>query len=179
MCPERRDSPAFIEPDVFVELPGQHNFEVVAGELAFGPIDHPNGPLKPRLQETFGVSGITVAQLKHKMRRLALVAEPLHAFSDRRPDIFDLHGAAPLGGSRHSTVIGARTNRIATLPEFLVAKLPDIVLTTSGHSVASALPMWELCAQTMPLLCSPWYASRVLRVLNMCSSRKFHDAREP
>ena len=133
MCPERRDSPAFIEPDVFVELPGQHNFEVVAGELAFGPIDHPNGPLKPRLQETFGVSGITIAQLKHKMRRLALVAEPLHAFSDRRPDIFDLHGAAPLGGSRHSTVIGAKTNRIATLPEFLVAKLPDIVLTTSGH----------------------------------------------
>ena len=48
MCPERRNSPAFIEPDVFVELPWQHNFEVVAGELAFGPINHPNGPLKPQ-----------------------------------------------------------------------------------------------------------------------------------
>ncbi len=41
----------FIEPDVFIELPWQHRFEVMAGELAFGPINHPNGPLKPQPQD--------------------------------------------------------------------------------------------------------------------------------
>ena len=130
---ERRNSPGFIEPDVFIELPWQHRFEVMAGELAFGPINHPNGPLKPRLQQAFGVGGLAVAQTKHKMRCLALVADPLDAFLDRRPDILDFHGPAPLGGSRHGTVIGAKTNRIAILTEFLAAELTDIVLTTSGH----------------------------------------------
>jgi hypothetical protein len=41
---ERRDGLGFIEPDVFIELPWQHRFEVMAGELAFGPIMPPRQP---------------------------------------------------------------------------------------------------------------------------------------
>jgi hypothetical protein len=61
---ERRDRLSFIEPDVFIELRRQHRFEIVTDELASGPINHANGPLKPWLQETFGVSGLAVAQTK-------------------------------------------------------------------------------------------------------------------
>jgi hypothetical protein len=59
----------------FIELQWQHRLEVMASELAFGPINHANGPLKARLQQAFDVGGIAVAQTKHKMRCLALVAE--------------------------------------------------------------------------------------------------------
>ena len=130
---ERRDRAGFVEPDVFIELPRQHCCEIMASQLAFRPINHPNGPLEPWLQQAFGVSGLAVSQSKHKMRCFALVAEALDAFLDRRPDVFDLHGAAPFRGGRHSAVVGAKTNRIAILPEFLAAELTDIVLATGRH----------------------------------------------
>ena len=78
--------------------------------------------------------GLAVTQTKHKMWCLALVAKPLDASLDRRSDVLDFHGPAPLGGSRHhGAVIGAETSRIAILTEFLAAELTDVVLTAGGH----------------------------------------------
>src|SRR3989304_3478672 len=40
------DRPGLVEPDVLVELDGEHGLEVVALQLGLGPVDHADGALQ-------------------------------------------------------------------------------------------------------------------------------------
>src|SRR3954469_15120879 len=54
---ERRHGPGLLEPDIGVELVGQHGVEVVAHALRVGSVDHPDRALEPRAGERLAQFG--------------------------------------------------------------------------------------------------------------------------
>src|SRR3989304_6870895 len=78
------DRPGLVEPDVLVELDGEHGLEVVALQLRLGPVNYTDGALqtgRPQLFPDLGPG--RPPQRKPEGRHAGLVGEPLVALRMR------------------------------------------------------------------------------------------------
>src|SRR6056297_538310 len=94
---QRRDRLSAVEPDVFVELPGQLCHEVMALALGFRAVDHAYRAFWPAVVQTLVQRiGSRVSQWQPECRHPAFMAQPLPAAGERRPNLLDLHRIAPV-----------------------------------------------------------------------------------
>src|SRR6056297_395406 len=131
---QRPDRRRFIEPDVLVELLGEHRFEVMADAFGFRSVNDADGALEAWRGEIMPqLRRIAAAQRQHETWMIDVMEDLLVAFRMRGPDVHYLHRLVPVRGRGHGAVVSTEADQVGIVTPGLTRKLADIDFAAHPH----------------------------------------------